>query len=297
MPPAAATVTFTAIHGPRQRAQHPPRRRGARQGPRLILAAVAAAAVTVAVVFALRPGNSRSTARLDETFDGTALDASVWRTCHWWNDNGCTIDSNAELEWYLPDNVTVADGRLQLTARQRSVEGSDGKTHRYTSGMVSTGPAEQRGDPLFEFTYGRAEARVRAPSGDGLWAAFWLLPSTTESRPEIDIMELLGNDPTKWIFHAHPKDRGAESEGTTVSGPDASAGWHDIGIEWEPGSIRWLLDGEEVWSVEGDQVPDEPMYLVLNLAVGGDYPGPPTDATPFPATFEVDRVTVTPAPE
>lgn len=288
-------MTSTATEGPGQRAEHSARRRRARRGPLLILAAVVLGTVAAMIVFALQRDGTRSHAQLDENFDGASLDASVWRTCHWWGDNGCTIDSNAELEWYLPNNVTVANGRLQLTAREQTVEGSDGKTYRYTSGMVSTGPAEQGGDPLFEFTYGRAEARVRVPSGEGLWAAFWLLPSTTESRPEIDIMEVLGNDPAKWIFHAHPKDPDAESEGTTVSGPDASAGWHDIAIEWEPGSIRWVLDGEEVWSVQGGQVPGEPMYLVLNLAVGGEYPGPPTDTTPFPATFEVDRVTVSPA--
>ncbi len=282
-------MSSTALGGSGQETERPPSRRRRTSAAPLIGAAVIIATL---VVFALRSNESRWVPVLEETFDGTTLDEETWRTCHWWADRGCTISSNDELQWYVPEGVSVADGRLQLTAREETVEGSDGETYPYSSGMVSTGPAEQDGDPLFEFTYGRAEARVRAPDGDGLWAAFWLLPSTTESRPEIDIMEVLGNDPGEWLFHAHPKNRERESEGSSVRGPDASTGWHTIGIEWEPGSVRWYLDGEQVWSIEGEQVSDEPMYLVLNLAVGGEYPGPPSETTEFPATFEIDQVTV-----
>lgn len=268
----------------------------------LILAAVvvlAAAAALIAVE--LRPGEPFGEGRhdesewvrvLDEDFDGESLDTELWNTCHWWDDGGCTISSNEELEWYLPERVSVRDGRLVLTAQEGPVTGSDGERYPYTSGMVTTGPPSYRDDARFEFTYGRVEARVRAPAGTGLWSAIWMLPSTSESRPEIDILELLGNDPSEWIFHFHPLDRDQQSDGHRMAGPDLSEGWHDIGLDWEPGRLRWFIDGQQVWSVEGEHVPDEPMYLVANLAVGGVYPGSPADDTEFPSSFEIDRLTV-----
>jgi beta-glucanase (GH16 family) len=228
----------------------------------------------------------------DEQFNGDVLDEDRWNTCHWWDDGGCTIESNEELQWYLPWQVEVADGTLRLTAEKQDVRTPSGERFGYSSGMVTTGPPAWREQARYEFTYGRVEARVRAPAGTGLWSAFWLLPSTSESRPEIDVLELLGNDPSEWIFHYHPVDRKRESDGFRVSGPDLSAGWHDVGLEWEPGSLRWFIDGRQVWSVAGDHVPSEPMYLVANLAVGGVYPGPPAEDTVFPATFEIDRITV-----
>lgn len=234
---------------------------------------------------------------LDETFDGDSLDTSLWNTCHWWNDNGCTIASNDELQWYQPNQVEVGDGRLSLTAEPRRVQGSDGNLYRYVSGMVSTGPPSADDPARFEFTYGRVTARVRAPSGDGLWSALWLLPSSTESRPEIDILEVLGNDPSQWIFHFHPENRDRESDGFRRAGPDLAAAWHDVSLDWEPGRLRWFVDDELAWTVEGSHVPSEPMYLVANLAVGGVYPGPPTDATSFPSRFQIDRITVWQTPD
>lgn len=263
----------------------------------VVLVAIVAAVIAVE----LRTGEPFGSGRHDDSewaevfhddFDGDTLDRSVWNTCHWWDDGGCTIASNDELEWYLPSQVAVSDGALRLTAEEREVTGSDGETYPYASGMVTTGPTEQHGESKFDFTYGRVEARVRTPAGVGLWSAFWLLPSTTESRPEIDVLELLGNDPSEWIFHFHPVDRSRESDGHRTRGPSLSEGWHDVGVDWEPGRIRWFIDGSLVWTVEGDHVPDEPMYLVANLAVGGQYPGTPTADTEFPATFEIDRVTV-----
>lgn len=266
----------------------------------IVLAVLALTVVIAVVVVEVRTGADFGLGRhgdeweviFEDGFDGDELDTSVWNTCHWWDDGGCTIASNDELEWYLPSQVTVSDGRLRLTAEKGEVEGSDGETYPYRSGMVTTGPPAYREPSRFDFTYGRVEARVRVPDGTGLWSALWLLPSTSESRPEIDILELLGNDPSEWIFHFHPTDRGRQADGHRTRGPVLSEGWHDVGVEWEPELLRWFIDGEEVWRVEGDHVPDEPMYLVANLAVGGVYPGPPDDETTFPATFQIDRVTV-----
>lgn len=232
----------------------------------------------------------------DSTFDDNTLDPAVWNTCHWWNDDGCTITSNNELQWYRPEQVWVHDGMLSLVADEREVLGSDGEVYRYVSGMVTTGPPDEQYPARFDFTYGRVEARVRAPEGVGLWAAIWLLPSTTESRPEIDILEVLGNDLTEWIFHLHPEDRERESDAHRITSSELAEGWHDVALDWEPGRLRWLVDGEVVWTVEGERVPSEPMYLVANLAVGGVYPGPPDSDTEFPASFDIDRITVRQTP-
>ena len=103
---------------------------------------------------------------------------------------------------------------------------------------------------------------------------------------------MIGQDPSELILHFHPEDRDADSPSkrVRVTDPDLAEDWHTVGLIWTPGQARLPLDGEPVWTVTGDQVPDEPMYLVMNLAVGGAYPGPPDSSTSFPATFEIDYV-------
>lgn len=234
---------------------------------------------------------------LDESFDGDRLDTSVWNTCHWWNDGGCTIASNDELEWYRPEQVSVSGGALHLTADDNPVRGSDGKDYRYRSGMVTTGPEKSNKDAAKRaWTYGRLEARLRVPAGRGLWPAVWLLPASGESRPEIDVLEVIGQDPGQNKMHLHPLDRNDESLGKDYrlkNGASLADGWHALALDWSPGKLTWLVDGKQVWQVTGSQVPDEPMYLVLNLAVGGVYPGDPDAETRFPAEFVLDYVRVT----
>lgn len=227
---------------------------------------------------------------LDEEFHGSVLDTSVWNTCHWWNDGGCTIASNAELEWYLPEQVRVRDGRLMLTAERRDVTGADGKTFSYTSGMVTTGPPAHDAKPKVAFTYGAVEVGFRAPRGAGLWPAIWMLPASEESKPEIDLFEAVGQRPQQANMYFHParsrKMRASHRAVLLPEGEDLTSN-HTVRLEWSPRRLNFIFDGEKVWEVTGDHVPDEPMYLVLNLAVGGDYGGPP-DPTVFPATFQID---------
>lgn len=241
-------------------------------------------------------GKSTTTVLLDESFDGDSLDTRVWNTCHWWGDEGCTISSNDELEWYRPEQVSVSGGALRLTADRISTRGSDGKDYEYRSGMVTTGPANSDDDiGKVSWTYGTVEARVRVPEGRGLWPAIWMLPLSRESRPEIDILEVIGQDPGRMMMHFHPGSRDDDSPNKDyrLPGPTLAEGWHTIRLDWQPERLTWFVDGKQVWRVTGSQVPDEPMYLVLNLAVGGIYPGPPDDTTKFPATFEIDRIRIT----
>jgi beta-glucanase (GH16 family) len=249
-----------------------------------------------AVLSRAESSKTASAVVLDESFDGDTLNTAVWNTCHWWADQGCTIESNDELEWYLPEQVSVSDGALRLTADRIPTSGSDGKEYEYRSGMVTTGPTDSSdSEAKVSWTYGTVVARLRVPAGRGLWPAFWMLPADRESRPEIDIMEVIGQDPGQIIMHLHPRDRDEDSpsERYRLPGKDLASGWHTIRLDWRPERLTFFVDGTEVWRVTGDQVPDEPMYLVLNLAVGGVYPGPPDDTTRFPATFEIDRIRIT----
>lgn len=224
-----------------------------------------------------------------DTFSAGRLDRSHWRPCHWWAENGCTLKGNDELEWYVPGQVRVRGGRLHLVAK-RSPAGAN-LPLPYVSGMVTTGPGE-RGAPAFAFTYGRAEIRARVPTGRGLWPAFWLLPASRESKPEIDVLELYGSEPRTVRMHLHYR-RGSKvaHEGKYWSG--LTPGWHRFAIDWRPGRLTWLVDGVARWRVSSDDVPSEPMYLVLNLAVGGTGPGPPDRSTSLPASFAIDWVKVT----
>lgn len=231
---------------------------------------------------------------LEENFDSGRLDSSVWNTCHWWDDEGCAIASNEPLAWYRPEQVRVSDGVLQLIAEPGKITGSDGETYDFRSGMVTTGPPSDDEPAKVAFTYGSVEARLRIPAGRGLWPAMWLLPANTQSRPEIDILEAIGQDPGTQIMHLHPRDRSAESPSKRYKLPRSTLadGWHTLRLDWTPGRLRFFTDGVQTWQITGAQVPDEPMYLVLNLAVGGVYPGDPDRTTKFPATFAIDHVRI-----
>lgn len=240
-------------------------------------------------------GEGTPTVSFTDDFEGSELDAANWNTCHWWNDGGCTIASSDELEWYLPEQVTVADGTLRLTASDDPIDGSDGQTHPYRSGMVTTGPSSDCGSAKLAITYGTVEVRAKVAGGAGLWPALWMLPADCESHPEIDILEIAGADPSTAIMHLHPADPSASSLSNRYIAPAGplSEGWHDFRLDWSPRTLIWSIDGAEVWRVVGSEVPDEPMYFVANLAVGGAYGGDVDPTLAFPATMELDSVRIT----
>lgn len=227
----------------------------------------------------------------EDKFSGTSLDRSRWSTCHWWAPKGCTIASNNELEWYLASQSRVREGTLRLVA-ESARPGQAPKGLPFVSGMVSTGPQEVRGRPKFAFRYGKVEVRFRLPRGTGLWPAIWMLPASTKSRPEIDLLEVLGHQPNTARLHFHPEDRSRPSPARYVEIPRLSQDWHTVSLAWRPGELTWFIDGQRVWRITGGQVPDEPMYLVMNLAVGGDRAGPPDSSKRLSATMLVDWVRV-----
>ncbi len=242
------------------------------------------------------PSGSFELAFSDE-FSGSELSSARWTTCYWWDDNGCTNLGNHELQWYVPRNVRTENGSLVLTAMPDEVIGHEGKAFPYTSGMVTSGRyyAEDPSRTRFATTYGFFEMRARIPSGRGLWPAFWLLPKNHTSKPEIDIMEVLGHRPGVLEMHYHYKDPDGEtrSAGHRLKTSDLSRDWQVYGLEWSPDAIVWYLNGAEVWRLEDSSaISDDPMYLLINLAVGGNWPGDPDESTVFPAEMRVDYVRV-----
>jgi beta-glucanase (GH16 family) len=232
-----------------------------------------------------------------EEFDANSLNGKLWTTCYWWNDNGCTNLGNEELQWYTPNNVSVLDGYLRLTARPENIKGFKGQAFTFTSGMVTTGFDEDEipSEPRFAFQYGRIDVRAKLPAGKGLWPALWMLPGDHKSRPEIDIMETYGDSPSLLRMHVHYDDIDGheKSVGETAKTVDLTEGWHVFGLEWEPNAIAWYLDGIQVWRyTDVANIPREQMYLLMNLAVGSSGPGKPDRTTNFPAEFLIDYVRV-----
>jgi beta-glucanase (GH16 family) len=232
-----------------------------------------------------------------DEFDSNSLDTNKWVTCYWWDNNGCTNAGNNELEWYQPGNVSVDRGLLYLRAQKEVVRASDGKTYNYTSGMVTTGrTGETSADHFrFAFEYGYIEVRAKIPYGKSFWPSVWLLPVSQKWPPEIDIMELVGDYPmtVNMTTHFIQADGTNGEKGGKWSGPDFSAGFHVFGLNWTPQDITWYVDGI---ARQRDQnkthVPAETMYLILNLAVGGNWPGNPDARTVFPGAFAIDYVRV-----
>jgi beta-glucanase (GH16 family) len=230
-----------------------------------------------------------------DEFDSSTLDTTKWTTCYFnfTVGNGCDHDQG-ELELYQPNKVSVNNGILTLQADKQTITAANGKTYNYTSGMISTGPATSGAPPRFTFTYGYMEMRAQVPAGQGLWPAFWTLPEDMSWPPEIDVMEILGNTPNVINMHYHyPTSNGGGGDtGATWTGPDFSAGWHTYAVDWEPGSLTWYVDGVMRRQYTNANVASKPMYLLANLAIGGNWPGAPNASTPFPSSFQIDYIRV-----
>ncbi|GAA4072466.1 discoidin domain-containing protein [Nonomuraea soli] len=231
---------------------------------------------------------------------GTTPDPAKWRA-----DPG--TGPNNELEYYTDHRNAAMNGsgQLVLEARRETTPGSScpGGTCQYTSARMNTGTK-------FHFTYGRVEARVKVPKGNGLWPAFWMMGADfLTGRPwpyngEIDILEVLGKDTKTSYSTVHaPAYNGGGGIGapyTLPGGADFADDFHVWAATWDSKGITYTLDGRTVFTLDKAQVEatrgpwvfDHPFYIILNLAVGGDWPGPPDASTPFPARMLVDYVRV-----
>ncbi|MBZ5727099.1 MAG: glycoside hydrolase family 16 protein [Acidobacteriia bacterium] len=231
-----------------------------------------------------------------DEFDGARLDAGKWVYVAGGGGFG-----NHELESYTsrPQNIHIEGGMLVIKAIKESYTGADGVARGFTSARIHThGKFAQR--------YGRFEARIRIPYGQGIWPAFWMMGDGGEKWPdrgEIDIMENIGREPGTVHGTVHgPGYSGAEGIGGPYSLPTGQAfsdDYHVYAVEWEPAAIRWYVDDHRYKTLAPGDLPtgarwvfDSPFYLLLNLAVGGSWPGNPDETTIFPQAMYVDYVRV-----
>ena len=235
-----------------------------------------------------------------EEFEGAALNPQTWFFEHGdGSQYGLSGWGNSELQWYLPENAQIADGRLTISVRR---EAQSGKS--YTSARISTADR-------FAFRYGRIEARMRLPKGQGIWPAFWLLPQediygTWAASGEIDVMEAVnlggsgGNTVLGTIHYGGVWPENRHSGAEYIVPNDVTEGFHVYAVEWGEEVMRWYVDDtlyatQTDWSTPSAEFPapfDQPFYILLNVAVGGNLPGPPAEATQFPVSMEVDYVRV-----
>jgi beta-glucanase (GH16 family) len=237
-----------------------------------------------------------------DEFDGTYLDTSIWGTKYWWG--GRTLSSNGEMQYFadrstaivqkypaldpfsiVPDADKSGDGVLTITARPSpDTSLTDGLP--YVSGLINT-------YGTFSQTYGYFEISAQVPSGQGLWPAFWLLPQSGAWPPEIDVLELLGHEPSAYYVGSHWKDATGKHAFKTqkiLAGLDLSQGFHSYGTLWTADRLTYYLDGKEVFYMSTPPGVTEPMYLLAGLAVGGNWPGAPNATTKFPAEFQIDYI-------
>jgi beta-glucanase (GH16 family) len=229
-----------------------------------------------------------------DEFDGAA--GAAIDTGKWGFDTGNNGWGNSELENYTnrTDNVrTDGSGHLEIVARAESFGGS-----QYTSGRINTGGK-------FSQAYGRFEARIKMPQGKGIWPAFWTLGDNigTAGWPgcgELDIMEAVGDFTINHGSAHGPGYSGGNPLTATYQSPTNLADdFHVYRIEWEPNVVRWYVDDHLYETRTPADVPqgatwvyDHPFFIIMNVAVGGNWPGSPDGTTQFPQTMSVDYVRV-----
>jgi beta-glucanase (GH16 family) len=187
---------------------------------------------------------------------------------------------NSELQYYLPRNVEQSNGQLRLVAKRENVQGKS-----YTSGLVDT-------YGKMAFLYGRVEVRAKYEKGKGLFPAVWLLPTDKRNHlPEVDIMEAIGSDP-ETVYMVHHWDTTGKSRADYATSKVSNySEFHEYAFEWHPDELRWYIDGKLKYRTRRG-VYQKPMYLVMNLAVGGNWEGPPNNSTKFPSALTIDYVRV-----
>ena len=247
------------------------------------------------------PPPPRWTLVWDDEFNGSngsAPDRSKWII-----EAGGNGWGNHELEYYTNrvQNVQVQDGNLVITARREGYSDSEGVFRGYTSARLKT-------QHKFQQAYGRFEARIQIPRGQGMWPAFWMLGGDIDQKSwpacgEIDIMENIGKEPS--VVHGtihgpgYSADKGIGSPFALPTGQNFSDGFHIYIVEWEPNVIRFYVDDQLYATRTPADLPagtkwvyEHPFFIILNLAVGGDWPGSPDVTTKFPQSMLIDYVRV-----
>lgn len=292
----------------------------------LLMVVAAGVAVMSADTKVREPGPPGWRLVWSDEFEGDAIDPKKWdydlgngfysyEAEQWISGWG-----NGELQYYTkePENACVRDGMLRIVAAKESLHGCG-----YTSARLRTSRRDRR--PLFNARYGRFEIRAKLPLGQGIWPAIWLLPQSDRygawaASGEIDIIEARGQEPNKVIGATHYGSCWPANVSSTHPYAFALRGsiaqFHTYALEWEPGRLRWFVDDhcyatQAFWwsstkregakgiapNSESELNPwpapfDRPFYLIMNVAVGGRFPGKPDKTTPFPAEMLIDYVRV-----
>ncbi len=196
-----------------------------------------------------------------ETFAGTHLNRSIWNTCYPYDrQSGCTNYGNTEFEWYLPSQVQVHDGFLQLIAQPQPTPGlaKSGAPMTYScrSGMVTSFPG-------IRFHYGYIQVVAWLPADPGLWPGVWLAAANFQWPPEVDLIETWGVDLLAGSYFHYGQNNG-HIDGR-IQPASRATGWHTYAFSWTKSQMTWLLDGKPVLTVTS-HVPHQLMYLIANLA-------------------------------
>jgi beta-glucanase (GH16 family) len=224
-----------------------------------------------------------------DEFEGTQVNDAKWNRIHLKNSH------NNEKQYYLPEQASIVDGKLRITATNQPFDGKQYRSARLESDQ--------------QFAPGRFEARIDLPTTQGMWPAFWLLPNGTQwpTGGEIDILENRGSQPLvvssayHWQTNPGPccsqHQYVFEEYGLFENGQwtNYHAGFHTYAVEWEATQLRFYVDDVLHYTVNeiaGRPIFETPMNIILNLAVGGDFGGDPNGTTVFPQFMDVDYVRV-----
>jgi beta-glucanase (GH16 family) len=234
-----------------------------------------------------------------EDLPGTPTGGGTWRTNFGYQGpqglGSRTLPNNKELELYVDrafrgtasaplglNPFHITDRGLEITA-ERAPEDIRPKmwNYQYTSGLITS-------QFSFHQQYGVFEIRARMPKGRGFWPAFWLTPVDRSWPPEIDILEILGHEPTKVYSTAHTKQDGKHSAlAVTAQIPDSSLDFHTYSVDWEKDNITWYFDDVEIGHIPTPADTHKAMYIIACLGVGGGWPGNPDASTVFPNTYAI----------
>lgn len=246
-------------------------------------------AAIISVLFICISCQAQDNLIFEENFDGTELNLDIWNyelgdgcpnLCGWGNN---------ERQIYTKDNVTIVDGNLVITATKDD--------SLYESGRITT-------KGKVEYQYGTIEVRAKLPQGHGLWPAIWMLGNDIDTNTwpacgEIDIMEYVGKEPNTLYTSLHTPD----SFGNTINSKktiieNLEEGFHVYKTTWSPEAIQFYMDEELVYTFSPEIKNDKtwpfnkPFYIILNLAIGGNFGGPEVDDAIFPQEFVITYVKI-----
>jgi beta-glucanase (GH16 family) len=210
-----------------------------------------------------------------DEFDEAHLDSRMWNMDNSTYHSCCLTFG---LQYFTSDALSLKQGVLSIASDRRSMGDKD-----YTSGVLTT-------ENKFSFRYGLVDIRARIPKGQGIWPALWLTSGNVGR--EIDIMEMVSDPTTIYqTYHINDPVYNSYVSQCTLDEPDLSAAFHTYSVLWNYTSVTWYIDGVQTCKITS-QIPQISMFLMIDTAVGGQWPGPPDDSTVFPQYMLIDYVRI-----